>query len=340
MGPENEPHVERRMLAILHREWHRARAWPRSIRYGSATVIVLIALFYIAVYQAPGEFVSGKVITIVEGATLSEVAAYLEQEHIVRSAFWLQSIATAFGGEHTVKAGDYYFSRRKNLWSVTRMIITGDFGLEPLRVTIPEGASVRDIASILSNYSSVFDTEKFIELASEREGYLFPDTYFFLPNVSERRVIGVLSDTFLKRIQEVSDEIIAFGRPVDEVITMASILEREAYMSETRRIIAGILWRRIEIGMPLQVDAAFDYINGKNTFELSLDDLREDSPYNTYRNIGLPPTPITNPGLDAIKAAVMPIESDYLYFLSDRNGTTHYSKTFEEHKRKKELYLN
>jgi len=313
---------------------------PHSIRYGLAALFLLAAIFYLAVYRAPGEFVSGKVITIEEGATLTEVASYLEQEDVVRSALWLQGLTTIFGGERAIKAGDYYFSRRKNLGSVTRMIIAGDYGLDPLRVTIPEGSSVRDIAAIMSSYSSTFDAEKFISSAESQEGYLFPDTYFFLPNVSERRVIEILSDTFLERIQEVADEIILFGRPIDEVVTMASILEREAYDVESQRIIAGVLWKRIELGMPLQVDAAFDYVNGKSTFELTLDDLDTDSPYNTYRYIGLPPGPIANPGLEAIRAAVTPIESEYVYFLADRDGTIHYSETFEEHKRKKKLYLN
>jgi len=239
-----------------------------------------------------------------------------------------------------VQAGDYYFAKQKGLGAVARMLIAGDFGLEPLRVTIPEGASVRDIAEILGGYATSFDKEKFLLIAEEREGYLFPDTYFFLPNVDERRVVKVMSDTFLEKIQELDEEILAFGRPIDEVMTMASILEREAHTHDSRRIIAGILWKRISLGMPLQVDATFDYINGKNTFELSSEDLAIESPYNTYQSVGLPPSPIANPGLGAIEAAVTPIQTDYLYFLSDRNGTLHYSETFDEHKRKKALYIH
>jgi UPF0755 protein len=120
---------------------------------------------------------------------------------------------------------------------------------------------------------------------------------------------------------------------------MASILEAEARTTETRKIISGILWKRMEIGMPLQVDAPFQYIIGKNTFQLTTNDLKFDSPYNTYKYKGLPPGPIGNPGLDAISATVNPIKTNYLYYLSDVRGNMHYAKTFAEHVINKEKYL-
>ena len=120
---------------------------------------------------------------------------------------------------------------------------------------------------------------------------------------------------------------------------MASIIEKEARTMETRQIIAGILWKRLELGMPLQVDVSFKYINGKTTKNLTLADLKIDSPYNSYLYKGLPPTPISNPGLDAIKAAISPTKTDYLYFLSDRKGLMHYAKTYQQHLQNKELYL-
>jgi UPF0755 protein len=120
---------------------------------------------------------------------------------------------------------------------------------------------------------------------------------------------------------------------------MASIIEKEARTMEARQIIAGILWKRISIGMPLQVDVSFKYINGKVTEDLTLADLKIDSPYNSYLYKGLPPTPIANPGLDSIKATIKPIKTDYLYFLSDKNGGMHYAKDYAEHLHNKELYL-
>ena len=120
---------------------------------------------------------------------------------------------------------------------------------------------------------------------------------------------------------------------------MASLLEEEARTTRSRQIISGILWKRIERGMRLQVDAVFPYILGKNTFELTLDDLAVDSPYNTYRYAGLPLGPISNPGLDSLRAALHPVQTPYLYYLSDKNGVFHWSRTYEEHLKKKKLYL-
>ena len=120
---------------------------------------------------------------------------------------------------------------------------------------------------------------------------------------------------------------------------MASIIEREAITPEARRIVSGILWKRIKMGMPLQVDATFAYVNGKNTYELTAEDLHIDSKYNTYEYKGLPPGPICNPGLDSIIATIEPTATPYLYYLSEKNGTMHYAKTFEEHKMNKVKYM-
>ena len=120
---------------------------------------------------------------------------------------------------------------------------------------------------------------------------------------------------------------------------MASIIEKEAHTSDDRRVISGILWERLKIGMPLQVDATFLYINGKNTYDLSVDDLAIDSPYNTYKYAGLPIGPIGNPGLDSLEAALAPMTSPYLYYLSDKSGKTYYARTFNEHKRNREKYM-
>lgn len=120
---------------------------------------------------------------------------------------------------------------------------------------------------------------------------------------------------------------------------MASIVEAEAYNLRDMQMIAGVLWNRIEIDMPLQVDVTFRYINGKGTFDLTYDDLKIDSSYNTYVYTGLPPTPISNPGLNAIIATVDYVESDYLFFLADKYGQIHYAKTLAGHKQNKSLYL-
>jgi UPF0755 protein len=149
----------------------------------------------------------------------------------------------------------------------------------------------------------------------------------------------MLSDNFEKQILSVDFDKSLTSKKLDEIITMASIIEGEAVKDEDRRLITDILWRRIEIGMPLQVDTTFMYINGKSSSELTKADLKINSPYNTYVNKGLPPGPISNPGIEAINAVIFPTANKYLYYLSDKNGDMHYAETFAEHIRNKEKYL-
>ncbi|MCH7597510.1 endolytic transglycosylase MltG [Patescibacteria group bacterium] len=311
----------------------------RQVIISLVAVVSVLAVFYVVLYRAPVNFPEGGTITIEEGAHLSGIAQQFEREEVVRSAFALRILILLFNGEREIFAGDYYFNSKTSLLGVAQIITRGEFGLVPVKVTLFEGATVDEMALIFENNFDLFDVEEFLELALPKEGYLFPDTYFFLPTVTPKKVIKVMEENFTAKIQEISDDIDEFGESLEDVVIMASLLEKEARTTKTRRTIAGILWNRIAVGMLLQVDAVFLYINGKNTFELSLEDLQIDSLYNTYLYPGLPRGPIANPGLDALKAAVNPIETSYFYYLSDREGIMYYSKTFEEHKFNKERYL-
>ena len=195
------------------------------------------------------------------------------------------------------------------------------------------------MARIFSSRLMRVSEERFSELARGEEGYLFPDTYFFLPNASEENIIHAMRQNFDSQIQKIAGEIVSFGKPLSEIVIMASLLEKEARTHDDRRLIAGVLWRRLTLHMPLQVDAAFLYILGKNTFQLTNVDLKTDSPYNTYRYTGLPIGPINSPSMSALRAAATPIDRGYIYYLADLSGITHYSKTYQEHLRKKSLYL-
>lgn len=303
-------------------------------------LFIMLSAFYVGIFRAPAEFPSGDTITIEDGETLSEVANQLKKHKIVRSSLWLRNLAIMLNGEKGVLSGDYFFDKPESVLSVARRITSGDFDLNLIEVVIPEGATNYEIGRILESKSDAFDREEFMVLVSGKEGYLFPDTYLFLPNVKAKEVARELNNNFIEKITEIDEEIRESGIPINDVIKMASILEKEARTTETRKMIAGILWERLKIEMPLQVDAVFAYANGKNSFTLTTSDLRENHPYNTYTNKGLPPTPIANPGLDSILAAINPTKSDYLYFLSDKRGNMHYSVTFKEHVRKKNIYLN
>jgi UPF0755 protein len=216
---------------------------------------------------------------------------------------------------------------------------SGDYRLKQIKVTFPEGVDVSEMSKIISIKLPKISLAEFVEKGKTLEGYLFPDTYLFEINVTTDTVIKVMQDNFKTRISTLNDKVLSFGKPLSDIIKMASIVEEEARTMESRQIVAGILWKRLSLEMPLQVDASFKYINGKNTSNLTLEDLKIDSAYNSYLYKGLPPTPICNPGLSSITATLTPIKTNYLYFLTDRRGEMHYAKTYSEHLQNKELYL-
>ena len=184
-------------------------------------------------------------------------------------------------------------------------------------ITIPEGFNITQIGNAFTLKLKNFNQTQFLLEAEGLEGYLFPDTYFFLTNANEKDVIKSMSDNFKKKINPLLGEIIFSGRTEKDIIIMASIIEREAEGDIDRGVISGILWKRISISMPLQVDSVLA----------------------TYKVKGLPKNSIGNPGLEAIKAALYPQSSPYLYYLHDKNGNIHYAKDFIEHTKNKLKYL-
>lgn len=210
---------------------------------------------------------------------------------------------------------------------------------QEITVTIPEGLNARQIGDLLKK-NGLFDGDKFVSAAEKEEGFLFPDTYRFYKDAKPADVISKMEENFDKKITpEILAEISAQKKSLKDIIIMASILEEEVKSTEDRKIVAGILWKRIDRRMGLNVDAALTYVLGKTSAELTAGDLKYDSPYNTYLYRGLPPTPISNPGLDTIKAATNPIASKYFYYLTDKEGAVHYAVTLEEHALNKFKYL-
>ncbi|MFA6158844.1 MAG: endolytic transglycosylase MltG [Candidatus Paceibacterota bacterium] len=320
--------------------WHRFYAVRRSALAGTLLALVFMLDFgFIA--SAPKAFPVDTVFSVAAGETLSGAAATLQSHGLIRSAFLFKALLTVFGGStRGLVAGDYYMPIREGAVGIAWRLSHGQYDLQKNRVTIPEGFSSVDIAARLAARFNTFNSKEFLRLARPYEGYLFPDTYFFLSNVTAAEVVKAMTDNYQGRIQGLALQIEAFGKPIKDVITMASIVEDEARTDESRRMIAGILWKRLKIGMPLQVDAAFAFVNGKkSSADLTLDDLAIDSPYNTYKNRGLPPGPISNPGLAAIEATVSPTPSEYFYYLSDKDGVMHYAVTNDEHVANKDRYL-
>lgn len=322
------------------RQFFRVPQLSRRAKLYGACGLALFFIVYFGVLLAPGDFARGTIATVEKGMTLREVADALEKENIIRSPLLFKGAVVLMNGNGTVLSGDYFFNSRPTFLSVAWRVARGVFGLAPIKVTIPEGANVFEVAWLAAKKLDKFDAEEFVRIARDDEGYLFPDTYHFLPNAGAEDVRRALRENFDKKIRPLESAIKDSGKDLRDIIIMASLLEEEARGEDTRRLIAGILWKRLDMGMALQVDATFQYVNGKNTFELTLADLEDDSsPYNTYAHKGLPPGPISNPGLDSIVAALYPKENPYLFYLADLSGVTYYSRTFEEHKEKKFRYL-
>jgi len=309
----------------------------------SLLFVVCFSTIYFLAWRSPRPFPEQALVTIERGESLSQITNSFEQKDIVRSKFWLKTFIILWGGQKKVIAGDYYFPEPVSVFKVAKMIRNGEFGLIAKKITIPEGANSFEIAKILEKELPAFNTKDFLNEIKDNdyEGYLFPDTYFLSPNIKAGDVILMMRENFARQIKPYEEDILKSEKTMKDLVIMASIIEKEANSSlETKRVVSGILWRRLKLEMPLQVDAPFVYYNGKNSYTLTKDDLEENHEFNTYTNKGLPPTAIANPGIDSLRAAIAPTQTKYLYFLSDKQGNIHYAQNFEEHKRNRELYLN
>lgn len=299
--------------------------------------ILFVSLLFLL--SPPFAFPVNRSFAIAPGDNLMSVSQELAEQSIVRSPFLFRVFVRLLASEKMLIAGTYFWEQPLAAPAVAWRLTRGAFGIEPVKATLPEGVSVREIALILDKRLPKFDPDEFVLLAAPLEGYLFPDTYFFDPAAAAKTVVDKLRSNFNRRISTIGPQLLSSGVALRDVIIMASLLEKEAHQYDTKRLISGILWKRLIADVPLQVDAVFNYILGKNTFQLTRADLAVDSSYNTYKYTGLPEGPIANPGLESILAAVSPIDSPYWFYLSDREGNTHYARDFEEHKANKQKYL-
>jgi len=303
-------------------------------------VIILISLigFFFWFFSAPFAFSSDIVISIIPGSSVQHIGKQLHDENIIRSPQMMQIILVIQSREKSVVAGDYLFERKSSLFDIIKRITKGDFHMDQHTITIPEGYTVTQI-SILVEEKGIGSKEDFIQQSSSYEGFLFPDTYRVPQNLTIPKFIEMLQSQFQKKIAPLQKDIDVSDKSLQDIVIMASLIEREAITDKERPIVAGILWNRIRIGMPLQVDAPFFVYLGKTSAELTLDDLRTPTPYNTYTNKGLPPRPISNPGIASLRAALYPEKTDFLFYLHDKQGNIHYGKTHDDHVRNKKLYL-
>jgi UPF0755 protein len=280
-------------------------------------VVVFLIFFYILFLSAPSNFPVNSVVKIEAGESLRSVSLQLKQRHLIYSMQIFEAFMIFYGGEKHIISANYLFEKKLPVFEIARRISGGEHHTAPVVLTIPEGFDINQIADTTSSKLENFNKVEFLIKAKDLEGYLFPDTYFFLNNANETNVIKSMSENFNKKITPLLTEIASSGKSEKDIIIMASIIEGESKGDIDRGVISGILWKRIKIGMPLQVDAAPE----------------------TYKTKGLPKSPIGNPGLRAILASIHPQNSPYLYYLHDKDGNIHYAKTFTEHNQNIKKYL-
>jgi UPF0755 protein len=301
--------------------------------------VILIAILAGFFSLPPRPFPGKTVVSISDGYTLTKTADLLKADGLIKSPFLFKTFVVLFGGDTRIIKGDYLFDNSQSVLRIAYRISNGIIGQARLKVTIPEGSNVGDIAMIIKKSIPSFDDVGLKSYAKIYEGKLFPDTYYFYENIKPTEVVKAMNDVYNRRIGSIQDQISGFNKSTDDVVKMASIVEKEATSSVDRRIIAGILWKRINDGMPLQVDPPFFYFLNKTSSQLTIADLAVDSPYNLYKNKGLPPTAIDNPGLEAITDTINPTTTKYWYYLSDKNGSMHYATTYDGHLANKAKYI-
>jgi UPF0755 protein len=276
---------------------------------------------------------------VTSGMSVESIAKEAKDLGVVRSSFFLYTILTYAYDPTRIYAGTYHFENPSDVFEVAKKLAQSDVDMTLTALTIPEGVTRKDIARIASGKLPGFNTDSYLELTKNNEGYLFPDTYFVPKDLTAAALVDLQAETYAKKLAPLKAAIASSSFSEYEVLTLASILEREANSEESMRIVSGILQNRLKKGMPLQTDASIEYVLDKKLSELTPEDLELDTPYNTYKYKGLTPTPIGNPGLAAIRAVLEPEKTPYLYYLTGNDGVFHYAKTFEEHKKNIATYL-
>lgn len=276
------------------------------------------------------------------GSSLSDIASALAERHLVRSQLLFTALARVRGTSRHLKAGEYEFERSMSLLDILNWLEEGRVILH--KFTIPEGATVEQVARLLSK-KRLADSEEVLALAQNKEfiqemglksttleGYLFPDTYKIVRGLPARQVVRIMVDRFWEVWKAERANPADSGKiDIDKIIKIASVIEKEAIYDEEEFLISSVIYNRLRLKMPLQCDVTIRYPLDNYGMNLTYANLRLDSPYNSYLHRGLPPTPICNPGRNAIRAALNPPKTDYLYFVSMNNGHHKFSTNLKDH---------
>lgn len=289
--------------------------------FNAVTTVVIGIIFFFSAYQVfvapPSNFPVPYDLSVSSGETSSSISQQLVADGVIKSRKTFQLFMVILGGDTHISEGEYLFDRPMSAIAVAMRISGKEFGIARVKVTFPEGFTNKDMTARLAAAFPSFDTGTFSGLAASQQGYLFPDTYKFFPTPLPAALIASFRENYERKVAPLRADIAASGHSEAEIIVMASLIQKEAEGVTDSPVIAGILWKRIQNGMALQVDAA----------------------PTSYTHKGLPAAPINNPGLTAIQAAIHPTASPYVYYLHDSSGTVHYASTYQQHEQNIKKYL-
>ncbi|MFA6253753.1 MAG: endolytic transglycosylase MltG [Candidatus Paceibacterota bacterium] len=283
-----------------------------------ALVFLLVFIVTIKEIFPPANFPAMPFYHVDRGKTVSQIAAELKTKNFIQSPLAFKIFVRLMGGEKSLQVGTYFFRQPTSVINIALKLTNHFLGYKPVTITIYEGMSNAKIAALLTKNFKDISQKEFLAKTEDLQGRLFPDTYFLSPYDTVDDIVYEMNQNFNEQIAPLKMKILISGKPLSEILVMASLIEREAKIDEDRHLISGILWKRLSISMPLQVDVAKE----------------------TYKEQGLPDQPIANPGIASIEAAISPTASPYLYYLTGRDGKMYYAKDFAEHKKNRRLYLD
>lgn len=341
-----EPSAREKLRAALGR-----LGWKKWAAIAAVFVVLLGAGLFLAfgtthVIERSDRDAKENIYMVVKpGTTASEISDHLTRLGVIDSRlrfWWLMKLQ---GDAQKFKTGTYAFAPHMDEQAVLDKLVSGDTTV--VRFTIPEGFGIKEIAKRLADEGLV-DEQEFLAEAKDfapydymkkrpneryaAEGYLFPDTYEIHSEVTPEAIMKMMAEDFDTRLTPaLRQQAAEKGLSIHDLVTLASLVEKEARYDEDRPIIAQVFFKRLQMGMPLQSDTTLQYLMAGPKEDVSIEDTKIDSPYNTYQHAGLPPGPIASPGMKSILAVLNPASTDYLYFVADRQGHNHYSQTYDEH---------
>lgn len=283
---------------------------------------------------------ANKTFIVTKGEGTRTIVENLRRSGLIRDPVVFFLLLKKTGIDGRIQAGQFVLNSSMPADEILEKLQVGKFDIS---VTIPEGKRAEEIADIFKDKMPRYD-ESWREKLNQNEGYLFPDTYLFPWNAGIEQVIAIMKNNFDKKYTEVTNNTTLSQK---DVVILASLIEREARHSQDRMLVSSVIHNRLNLGMKLDIDATVQYVLGFDAAErawwkkeLTSDDLKIDSPYNTYLNPGLPPGPISNPGLASLAGAANPAQTDFLYYVSDKQGNNHYARTIEEHSSNIKKYID